>query len=117
MRILINIIAFITFVAQFISFVLNALTLRTPECVIDSLYIYFFILAYICSLITINVFVVLYNINFILHKKSIRNILISIVILGVYIHIWQLMNLKDFMLISCILLFFDFYIIRNLITR
>ena len=118
MRNVINIIALITFVAQSVSFVLNALTLRKPECVTDSLYNYFFIIAFLSSLITIIVFAVLYNFNYLLHKKNVLSyFLITIVILSIYIHIWHVLILKDFIITSCVSLLFDYYIIHILITR
>ncbi len=118
MKIVINIIAFIVFVAQSISFVLNALTLKKPECVKDSLYNYFFVLAFLFSLITIIVFVVLYNFDYQIHKKKVLScLIITIAILSIYIHIWQILILKDFIITSCVSLFFDYYIISNLILR
>lgn len=118
MRIVINIIALIVFVAQSVSFVLNALTLRKPECVTDSLYNFIFIIAFLSSLIAIIVFAVLYNLKFLLHKKKVLSYsLITIVILSIYIHIWHVLILKDFIMTSCVSLLFDYYIIHILITR
>ena len=87
MKIVINIIAFIVFVAQSISFVLNALTLKKPECVKDSLYNYFFVLAFLFSLITIIVFVVLYNFDYQIHKKKVLScLIITIAILSILLY-------------------------------
>lgn len=118
MKIVVNSIALITFVAQSLSFVLNVLALRKQECFTDSLYSYFFILSFLLSLITIIVFAVLYNFNYLLPKKKVLSyVLITIVIPSIYIHIWHVLILKDFIITSCLSMLFDYYIIRILITR
>lgn len=122
MKILINIVAFIAFIAQFFFFVFSALNQKKPEGLIESLYNYFVFLALLCSLITIAVFVVQYNFNCQLLRKKIPNcIIFMIAVLGIYIHISQLLSFNDFLIISCVLLLFDSYIIhkvlRNLLSK
>lgn len=56
MKILINFVAFIAFIAQSIFFVFSALNQKKPEAMMESLYNYFVFLALLCSLITIIAF-------------------------------------------------------------
>ena len=118
MKILINTVAFIAFIAQFFSFAFSALNQKKPESVIESLYNNFMFSAFLCSLITVAIFVVQYNFNFKLLKKKIPNcIFLVIVVLGIYIHVMQLLALNDFLLTSCILLLFDYYIMRKILSN
>lgn len=64
MRIFINIIAIIAFIIQSFSFVLNVLIQKKPESTIDSLYSYFVVIASLCSVLVIVLFVLLYNFDF-----------------------------------------------------
>lgn len=114
MRIIINIVAFITFIVQFFSFVLNALTLKKPECFKEELYNYFIISALLCSLMTIVIFFVQYNCNVgIFKNKVIKCLSWLIVLLSAFTCIWQIFVLHDFILTSCVLLILDFYVIRK----
>lgn len=118
MKILINIVAFIAFIGQFFSFVFSALNQKKPESVIESLYNNFIFFAFLCSLITVVIFVVQYNFNFKLLKKKIPNcIFLVIAVLSIYIHVMQLLALTDFLLTSCILLLFDYYIMRKILSN
>lgn len=118
MKILINTVAFIAFIAQFFSFAFSALNQKKPESVTESLYNNFMFSAFLCSLITVAIFVVQYNFNFKLLKKKIPNcIFLVIVLLGIYIHVMQLLALNDFLLTSCILLLFDYYIMRKILSN
>lgn len=111
MRIVINIVAIIAFVMQSISFVLNALIQKKPECTKDSLYSYFVVTAFLCSVLVVVLFVIMYNFDFKFLKNKILNCFICFfVLLGTYIHIWQLFMHNDFVLISFVLLLFDIYI-------
>ena len=118
MKILINTVAVIAFIGQFFSFVFGALNQNKPESVIESLYNNFIFFAFLCSLITVVILVVQYNFNFKLLKKKIPNcIFLVIAILGIYIHVMQLLALNDFLLTSCILLLFDYYIMRKVLSN
>lgn len=118
MKIIINIVASIVFIVQFVSFVFNALNLKKPGCTIDSLYNYFVIIAYLCSLFAVIIFAVQYNFKAkYLNNKLLNCIFLIIVMLGTYIHLSQLLLLKDFVLTSCILLLFDIYIIHKILRN
>jgi len=86
MKILINTVAFIAFIGQFFSFAFSALNQKKPESIIESVYNDFIFFAFLCSLITVVIFVVQYNFDFKLLKKKIPNyIFLVIVSLGIYI--------------------------------
>lgn len=117
MKIVINIIAFFVFIVQFFSFAFSALNQKEPECTKELLYSCFMLFAIFCSLITIPIFAILYNCKFKLLKERIPNyIILVIVLLGSYIHISQLLSLHNFIITSCILLLFDIYIIRKVLS-
>ena len=116
MKILINTVAFIAFMGQFFSFAFSGLNQKKPESTIESVYNNFIFFAFLCSLITVAIFVVQYNFN--LLKKKIPNcIFLVIVVLGIYIPVMQLLVLNDFLLTSCILLLFDYYIVRKILSN
>jgi amino acid transporter len=118
MKVIINTIAFITFLMQSIVFSFGALNQKEPKCTEELLYNYFVVLAFLCSLLTIVIFVVQYNLkNRMFEKKWINCILLIITILGIYINLYQLFVLTDFIITSFIMLLFDVYIIRNIINR
>lgn len=118
MKILINTVAFIAFIGQFFSFAFSAINQKKPESAIESVYNYYIFFAFLCSLITVVIFVVEYNFNFKLLKKKIPNyIFLVIVAVGIYIPIMQLLALNDFLLTSCILLLFDYYIMRKILSN
>ena len=118
MKVIINTIAFITFLMQSIVFSFGALNQKKPKCTEELLYNYFVVLAFLCSLLTIVIFVVQYNLkNRMFEKKWINCILLIITILGIYINLYQLFVLTDFIVTSFITLLFDVYIIRNIINR
>lgn len=117
MRIFINIIAIIAFVIQSFSFVLNVLIQKKPESTIDSLYSYFVVIASLCSVLVIVLFILLYNFDFKFLKTKILNCFFCIVgFLGTYIHIWQLFIHNDFVLTSFVLLIFDIYIFCKILS-
>ena len=104
MKILINTVAFIAFIGQFFSFAFSAINQKKPESAIESVYNYYIFFAFLCSLITVVIFVVEYNFNFKLLKKKIPNyIFLVIVALGIYIAVMQLLALNDFLLTSWII--------------
>lgn len=116
MRIFINIIAIIAFIMQSISFVLNVLIQKKPECTIDSLYSYFVVTAFLCSVLVVVLFVILYNFDSMFLKIKILNCFFFLVgLLGTYIHVWQLFMHNDFVLTSFVLLLFDFYVFRKIV--
>lgn len=118
MKIIINIVTSIVFIVQFVSFVFNALNLKKPECSIDTLYNYFVIIAYLCSLFAVIIFAVQYNFKAkFLNNKLLNIVFLIIIMLGTYIHLSQLLLLKDFVLTSCILLLFDIYIIHKILRN
>ena len=118
MKILINTVAFIAFIGQFFSVAFSALNQKKPESAIESVYNYYIFFAFLCSLITVVIFVVEYNFNFKLLKKKIPNyIFLVIVAVGIHIPILQLLALNDFLLTSCILLLLDYYIMRKILCN
>ena len=116
MKIIINTIAFIAFIMQFISFVFSALNQKKPQSVIESLHNDFVFIASFCSLFVVVIFVVQYNFDFKFLKQKFPNcIFLMIVLLGMYIHIVQLLTQKELIPISFTLLVFDFYCKRNIL--
>lgn len=122
MKTIINIIALIAFIIQSLSFVLNVLCMKRPETDMAILWNYFVILLYSCSDIIVLVFILYYNYNFkILKHKVLNYLVILIVMLAGYIHVWQIIVLRDFILTSCVLILLDIYIanknIQNIIKK
>jgi hypothetical protein len=116
MKTFINIVAFLVFIVQIISFFLNALNLKSPDNATESLYNGFVLTAFICSLLSIAVFVIFYNCNFRLIKNTIFNIIsLVIVLLGGLRNLLQLFVLHDFIFSSCISLLFDSYVIYKIL--
>ena len=68
-KIFINTIAILDCIVQFIPFIFSALNQNRPEHTIDVLYHYFQFTAYLCSLLAIIIFVVLYNFD----AKALKN--------------------------------------------
>lgn len=118
MRPLINVIATLVFVGQLIPFAFGALNQKAPECVWDSLYSYFVFVAYVCSLLIVPIFMFLYNTDFkFVRKKTLKAIVMVVVLLGAYVHLSQVVVSKDFLFTSCVLLIFDFYVMRMLLKN
>ena len=122
MKIIVNVIASIVFIVQFISFFIIVLNQMAPESTMESLYYYFVLTASLCSICTIAIFGVIYNFNFkTLHKKKTNYIFLVITILGLYIPILQIYLLNDFVLASCVLLILVSYnmlkIMKNLVPK
>lgn len=118
MKTVINIIAFIIFVGQFLSFIFNAFNLQEARSTKDSLYQFFFFTAFLCSLITVIIFVLMLNFDFKYLKRIITNsVFLVITLLGLYIHLLQLFKLKDFVLTSCVLIIMDCYIMHNILQN
>lgn len=116
MRILINIVAIIAFIAQILPFAFNALNQERAESAKEALYDHFMLFAYFCSLVTVVIFVILYNFNYkILKNKLVYCFFLFIVLLGTYIHLSQLIEQNDFIIVSSILLLFDCYIVRKIV--
>lgn len=117
MRVLINIIACIVFGLQLFSFVLNALNMKKPETEIESLNNEFVLVAYICSLLYVPIFFVLYNFGLKFAKLKFLNIVfLGIMLLGGYVLCGQLFVLNDFILTSCVILLFNVYSLRKVLS-
>ncbi len=117
MRVLINIIACIAFGSQLFSFVLNALNMKKPETEIESLNNEFVLVAYICSLLSVPIFFVLYNFGLKFAKLKFLNIVfLGIMLLGGYVLCGQLFVLNDFILTSCVILLFNVYSLRKVLS-
>lgn len=118
MRLFINTIAFIVFILQFFVFVFSVLNLKKPENAIETLYNYFVFSAFLCSLITIAVFVIQYNCHFkLLKKKVLDSFFLIIVMIGMYVPIAQLWIFNDFILTSCLLLLIDCYVMGIILSN
>ena len=118
MKIVINTIAVIVLSVQFFSFAFNALNLKKSESTLESLYNYFNFTALLCSLLSVVIFIAVYNFNSTFLKKRFPNcIMLIIALLGIYVHITQVFVLNDFVLTSCVLLLFDYYIMRNILNN
>lgn len=117
MRILIYTIEWFALMGQLYSLILNVFTQRAPANAAEKLYLNFGTVAYICSLLTVVIFAMLYNNSFtFLKKKSVNIIFLVVVLMGCYIHLWQLFIQHFFILTSCVLLLFDFYIICKVLS-
>ena len=117
MKVIINTIAFITFLMQSIAFTLGVLNQKKPTCTEELLPNYFIFTALLCSLLTIVIFIVQYNFkNKILEIKWLNCLLLIITILGIYVNLYQIFERADFIIISFIMLLFDIYVIRNIIN-
>lgn len=118
MRVIINTIAFITFLMQSIVFTFGAFNQKKPTCTEELLYNYFIFTALLCSLLTIVIFIVQYNFkNKILEFKWLNCLLLMITILGIYANLYQAFVRADFIIISFIMLMFDIYILRKIISK
>ena len=118
MKIVINTIAVIVLSVQFFSFAFNALNQKKSESTLESLYNYFNFTALLCSLLSVVIFIAVYNFNSKFLKKRFPNcIMLIIALLGIYVHITQVFVLNDFVLTSCVLLLFDYYIMRNILNN
>lgn len=122
MKTFINTVAVIAFAIQSVSFVLNIFCMKKPEDDMAFLWDYFAILLYSCSCLIVLVFILYYNYNFkIIKNKVLNSLVILVVMLAGYIHVWQIIVLRDFVLTSCILVLFDVYIanknIQNIIKK
>lgn len=83
MRIIVNIIAFITLVLQFIYFAFSAGNQIKSESIMDSLHNYSNVAVLMCSVFTVMLFICLYNFNCKFLKNKILNCMfLFIVILG-----------------------------------
>lgn len=115
MRVLINIIACIVFGLQLFSFLLNALNMKKPET--ESLNNEFVLVVYICSLLSVPIFFVLYNFGLKFAKLKFLNIVfLGIMLLGGYVLCGQLFVLNDFILTSCVILLFNVYSLRKVLS-
>lgn len=114
MKTFINTIAGIVFMVQTIASGFNILTLKKPESTLEALHNHFTLTAYLCSLLSVVVFVLVYNCKFSFLRKKITNmVFVIIVLLGCYINFSQLFITHDLIASSCVILIFDGYIIRK----
>lgn len=115
MKTIINIIACIAFGAQLFVSMFNALNMKKPETEIELLHNYFVLTAYICSLLSVPIFFMLYNFDFRFAKLKFCGIVfLGIILLGGYVLWGQLFVLNDFILTSCVILLFDVYSLRKI---
>lgn len=114
MKIVINTIASMSLLLQLFFCMFNAMSLKKPECIMDSLYNYFVLAVVLCSLLSVVIFLFLYNCNGKSFKKWHYIILFIIVLLGAFAHLWQLIGQHE-PLPSAILLLLDIYIIRKIL--
>ena len=64
----------------------------------------FIFVSFICSSISVLIFILLYNFNFKFLKNRILNTLLLVIVLFAgFIHIWQIIELKGIFLNSCVL--------------
>lgn len=118
MKLLINIIAFIAFIIQFVFSVFNVLIMKKPETLNDTLYNDFIFISFLCSNIVVFVFFLLYNFKYKFLKNIVMNIVfLIIVILAAYIHIYQLFVLNDMIFTSCVLLLVDSYVVYSILKH
>lgn len=118
MRLLINIIAFIALIVQIVFSVFNVLIMKRPETLHETLYNAFIFMSSICSNIVVLVFFLLYNFKYKCLKNRAINIgFLIIVILAVYIHIYQLFILNNMILTSCVLLLVDSYVVYGVLKH
>ena len=116
MRYFINFVAFSVFITQFLSFAFSVLNLKEPEDEWGELYTFFLITAYLCSLLSIVLFTLLYNCGNKYKGRVLNCIILVVTILGGYVHILQIFILNDFIISSCILLLFDGYIVYRTLS-
>ena len=110
MKILINSIVAIAFLMQFIAFVFGALTCKRADDGMGAVLQIVHFVAYICSLLVVIIFGVVFNFRI----KSLNNsfliyLMLVVVLLAAYIHVSQIVYMNDFILVSCILLIVDLY--------
>lgn len=117
-KMIINIIAFIILFEQCMFFIFSALNQSAPSNTMESLKNGFNFIAIFCSLITIIIFALLYNLgNKHLNKKGLNWLFLVITAVGVYVHISQLFIMCDFVFAASILLLFDCYIVRRTLNN
>lgn len=116
MKTFINTIAGIVFMVQTIASGFNILTLKKPESTLEALHNHFTLTASLCSLLSVVVFVLVYNCNFSFLRKKITNMVFVVIVLpGCYINFSQLFITHDLIASSCVMLIFDCYIIRKVL--
>lgn len=118
MRILINSIMAIVFVMQVLSTMLNAFNMQKSDDAWIIVRNCFIFVSFICSDIIVIVFVLLYNFDFeFLKKKTVNCILFLISVIAGCVHIYQIVGLKDFFVISCLLILIDMYVICRIVQN
>ena len=118
MRMFINSIAIFAFILQAIFSTLNALNMQSTENIWIYLWNEFIFVSFICSSISVLIFILLYNFNFKFLKNRILNTLLLVIVLFAgFIHIWQIIELKGIFLNSCVLVLMDIYIVCKIIQN
>ena len=118
MRMFINSIALFAFILLAIFSTLNALNMQSTENIWIYLWNEFIFVSFICSSISVLIFILLYNFNFKFLKNRILNTLLLVIVLFAgFIHIWQIIELKGIFLNSCVLVLMDIYIVCKIIQN
>lgn len=118
MRMFINSIAIFAFILRGIFSTLNALNMQSTENIWIYLWNEFIFVSFICSSISVLIFILLYNFNFKFLKNRILNTLLLVIVLFAgFIHIWQIIELKGIFLNSCVLVLMDIYIVCKIIQN
>lgn len=112
MKILINTIVAIAFLMQLVAFVFGALICKRADDGMGTILQFVHFVAYICSLLVVIIFGVIFNYRI----KSLNNsfliyLMLVVALLAAYIHVLQIVYMNDFILVSCILLMVDLYLI------
>lgn len=112
MKILINTIVAIAFLMQLVAFVFGALICKRVDDGMGTILQFVHFVAYICSLLVVIIFGVIFNYRI----KSLNNsfliyLMLVVALLAAYIHVLQIVYMNDFILVSCILLMVDLYLI------
>ena len=97
---------------------MNILNMQSTENIWIYLWNEFIFVSFICSSISVLIFILLYNFNFKFLKNRILNTLLLVIVLFAgFIHIWQIIELKGIFLNSCVLVLMDIYIVCKIIQN
>lgn len=112
MKIFINSIAVFALTMQAVYVLLSGLSLKKPEGIMDSIYNYYVLAALVCSLLSLVIFIILYNYSSLPLKKWHLCILGIIILLGAHVYIFEFSKETY---ISCISLTCDLYVIYKIL--
>lgn len=117
MKILVNTIAGIIFIIQFMSAVFNACIMRKPANFMEKIIDDFIVISCFCSVTIVIVFLLMYNRTCKCIKGKTANIIIMFFVLyAAYVHLAQIFIQHDFIWSSCILLLIDCYVMGKSIA-